>query len=135
MRCKMVIKDMEKNEAESIGGCVSVCVLSHVWLYNPMDHSLPESSVYGDFPSKNAWVDSHSLLQGIFPTQGLNLHLWYLLHWEEDSLPLHHLGYWLFFMGWLSLQVGEWVHGLGEGVLWPERSEPRWEWLKMRLET
>ena len=30
MRCKMVIKDMEKNEAESIGGYVSVCVLSHV---------------------------------------------------------------------------------------------------------
>ena len=30
MICKMVIKVMEKNKAESIGGCVSVCVLSHV---------------------------------------------------------------------------------------------------------
>ena len=30
----------------------------------------------------------HSLLQGIFPTQGLNLHLLYLLHWQAGSLPL-----------------------------------------------
>ena len=31
----------------------------------------------------------HFLLQGIFPTQGSNLHL---LHWQEDSLLLSHLG-------------------------------------------
>ena len=31
----------------------------------------------------------HFLLQGIFPTQGSNLRL---LHWQADSLPLHHLG-------------------------------------------
>ena len=30
-------------------------------------------------------VGCHFLLQGIFPTQGLNL---YLLHWQADSLPL-----------------------------------------------
>ena len=29
------------------------------------------------------------ILQGIFPTQGLSLHL---LHWQESSLPLSHLG-------------------------------------------
>ena len=29
----------------------------------------------------------HFLLQGIFPTQGLNP---YLLHWQADSLPLSH---------------------------------------------
>ena len=29
------------------------------------------------------------LLQGIFPTQGLNPHL---LHWQADSLPLNHQG-------------------------------------------
>ena len=28
------------------------------------------------------------LLQGIVPTQGSNAHLWYLLHWLVDSLPL-----------------------------------------------
>ena len=31
----------------------------------------------------------HFLLQGIFPTQGLNPHF---LHWQMDSLPLSHLG-------------------------------------------
>ena len=30
----------------------------------------------------------HFFLQGIFPTQGLNL---YLPHWQADSLPLSHL--------------------------------------------
>ena len=33
-----------------------------------------------------------ALLQGIFPTQGLNPHLLHLLHWQVDSLPLHHQG-------------------------------------------
>ena len=30
----------------------------------------------------------HFLLQGIFPTQGLNPHLLLLLHWQADCLPL-----------------------------------------------
>ena len=30
----------------------------------------------------------HALLQGIFPTQGLNLHLLHLLYWQAGSLPL-----------------------------------------------
>ena len=34
----------------------------------------------------------HFLLQGIFPTQGLNPHLLHLLHWWVDSSPLSHLG-------------------------------------------
>ena len=29
----------------------------------------------------------HFLLQGIFPTQGLNPHLSHPLHWQVDSLP------------------------------------------------
>ena len=37
-----------------------------------MDCSLPGSSVHGDSPGQNTGVGSHSLLQGIFPTQGLN---------------------------------------------------------------
>ena len=44
------------------------------------------------FPGKNTGVGCHLLLQGIFPTQGLNPHLLRLLHWQVDSLPLHHLG-------------------------------------------
>ena len=34
----------------------------------------------------------HALLQGIFLTQGLNLHLLHLLHWQVGSLPQSHLG-------------------------------------------
>ena len=39
-------------------------------------------------PGKNTGVGFHSLLQGIFPTQGLNFCLFCLLHWQVGSLPL-----------------------------------------------
>ena len=45
-----------------------------------------------DFPDKNTGVGCHFLLQGIFPSQGWNLGLLHLLHWQADSLPLSHLG-------------------------------------------
>ena len=60
-------------------------------LCDPMDCSPPGSSVPGDSPGKNTGVGCHLLLQGIFPTQGLNPHL---LHWQVDSLPLSHQGSW-----------------------------------------
>ena len=37
-----------------------------------------------DFPGKNTGVGCHSLLQGIFPTQGSNPGL---LYWQADTLP------------------------------------------------
>ena len=37
-------------------------------------------------------VGCHLLLQGIFLTQGSNLCLLYLLHWQVNSLPLYHPG-------------------------------------------
>ena len=39
-----------------------------------------------DFPGKNTGVGCHFLLQGIFPTQGLNL---WLLHWSFLREALH----------------------------------------------
>ena len=45
-----------------------------------------------DFPGKNTGVGCHFLLQGIFLTQGLNLGLLYLLHWQVDSLQLRDMG-------------------------------------------
>ena len=39
----------------------------------PHDSSLPGFSDHGDSPGKNTGVGCHYLLQGIFPTQGLNL--------------------------------------------------------------
>ena len=53
-----------------------------------MDCSLPGSYVHGILQARILeWVVIF-LLQGIFPTQGLNLCLLSLLHWQVDSLPL-----------------------------------------------
>ena len=57
--------------------CLTLC--------DPMDCSLPGSSFHGDSPGKNIGVGFHALLQGIFPTQGLNLHL---LYYRQILLPL-----------------------------------------------
>ena len=40
-----------------------------------------------DFPGKNTGASCHSLLQGIFRTQGSNSRLLLILHWQADSLP------------------------------------------------
>ena len=59
---------------------ILVWFLSCVGLFcDPMDCSLSGSSVHGIFQTRILeWV-------GIFPTQGLNLHL---LHWQADYLLL-----------------------------------------------
>ena len=69
-----------------------VCVLitqSCLTLCNPMDCSLPHSSC----PGKNTGVGRHALLQGIFPTQGLNSGLPTLradfLPSEPPGKPIH----------------------------------------------
>ena len=60
-----------------------MCVYAHsLSLCDPMDCSPA---------GKNTGVGCHFLPQGIFPTQGLNLHLLSLLHKQEDSLSLSHL--------------------------------------------
>ena len=68
---------------------VYICVLQLCpTLCDLMDGSLSGSSVHGDSPGKNTGVDCHALLQGIFPTQGSNPCLLYLLLWQAASLPL-----------------------------------------------
>ena len=66
----------------------SICAQSCPTLCDPMDWSPPVGCPH-DFACKNTEVSCHFLLQGIFPTQELNL---CLLRWQADSLPLHHLG-------------------------------------------
>ena len=60
-------------------------------LCDPLDYSLPGSSVneivQARILEKNTGVDSHSLLQGIFPTQGSNL---CLLHCRQILYHLSH---------------------------------------------
>ena len=53
-----------------------------------MDYSPSGSSVHGDSPGKNTGVGCHTLLQGIFPTQGLNSGLLGLLHGRWVLYPL-----------------------------------------------
>ena len=55
-----------------------------------MEYSLPRSSVHGASPGKNTGVGSHSLLQGIFPTQGSNL---CLLHCRQILYRLSYEGW------------------------------------------
>ena len=48
-----------------------------------MDYSLPGSYVHDDSPGKNTGVGCHTLLQRIFPTQGLNLGLPHFRHFLD----------------------------------------------------
>ena len=58
-----------------------------------MDCSPPGSSVLGISQARMLeWVAMPSSIQGLFPTQGSNLHLLCLLPWQLCSLPLPHLG-------------------------------------------
>ena len=68
--------------------CVRVAQSLWWWptLCDPMDCCPPGSSVHEILQARILeWV---ALLQGIFPTQGLNLRLLRLLHWQASALPL-----------------------------------------------
>ena len=55
-------------------------------LGDPVDCSPPGSSVHEIFQGKNTGVGCHSLLQGIFPTEGSNLcllQLWTFLDFDN----------------------------------------------------
>ena len=54
--------------------CKRLCLFAQSCstLCDSMDSSLPDSSVHGDSLGKNIGVGCHTLLQGIFMTQGSN---------------------------------------------------------------
>ena len=79
-----------RNEHSIVNDFVRVLSLSDS--VGPVDCNPPDPSVHGDSPDKNTGVTCHFLLQGIFPTQGLNPCLLHLLHWWVDSLPLRYPG-------------------------------------------
>ena len=76
---------------------LSLVAQSCLTLWEPMDCSLPASSVHGASPGKNTVVGCHALLQGIFPTQGLNPGL---PHHRQILYHLSHQG---------SPRILEWV--------------------------
>ena len=55
---------------KSLNICILCCAM--LTLCDPIDYSLPGSSVHGDSLEKNTGVGCHLLFQEIFPTQGLN---------------------------------------------------------------
>ena len=67
-------------------------LLSCVWLFVTPWTVACQAPLSWNFLGKNTEVGCRVLFQGIFPTQRLNLHLVQFLHWQGDSLPLHHLG-------------------------------------------
>ena len=69
------------------GFCACSFAQSCLTLCDPMDCSPPSSSVHGISGQKYC---GPFLLRGIFPTQGSNLSLLCLLHWQADSWPLSH---------------------------------------------
>ena len=66
--------------AKSLQSCPALC--------DPMDHSLPGSSVHGILSGKNTGMGCHAPLQGIFLTQRSNPCLLCFLYWQAGSLPL-----------------------------------------------
>ena len=71
---------------------VHACTLSH---FSPVQLFVTLWSIAHQAPlsmgcsRQEYWSGLHALLQGIFPTQGSNLHLLHLLHWKTSSnLPL-----------------------------------------------
>ena len=63
----------------------------HLTLCDPLDCTLPGSSVHGNFQAKTLeWVAISSNRQ--FPNPEVNPHFLHLLPWQANSLPLCHLG-------------------------------------------
>ena len=75
-------------------------------LCDPMDCSPP--GLLWDFPGKNIGLGCCFLLQRIFPTQALNLHLQRLLHWQVDSFTTVTPGR-VLSHGPLSVPHGRWL--------------------------
>ena len=56
-------------------------MLIHVWFFVTPDTVVRQAPLSVGFSRQESWSGSHSLLQEIFPTQGLNPRL---LHWQAD---------------------------------------------------
>ena len=81
---------MEESESEVAQSSLTLC--------DPMDCSPPGSSIL-DSPGKNTGVRCHFLLQGIFPTHGLNPGL---PHCGRTLYRLSHQGFLAFLNEWME---------------------------------
>ena len=85
--------DRARSECRRIQASLLTGLQSSPTLCNPVDCRPSGSSVHGVLEARTLQaVGCHALLQGIFPTQGMNLRLLCFLHWQAVSLPMSHLG-------------------------------------------
>ena len=70
---KCLERDTTKGPWEHLAPLLRMCAQSCPVLCDPMDCSLPGSSVHRIFQARILGMGCHCLLQGIFPTQVLNL--------------------------------------------------------------
>ena len=77
---------LQTEGGSGVGGCLLSCpAVSDSLRLHRHSHQAPLSV---EFTREDTGVGCHFLLQGIFPTQGLNVHLLSLLDWQLGSLPL-----------------------------------------------
>ena len=81
--CMICVRGCTRDQ--DMQGHLYVFPQSCLTLCEPVECSLPGSSVHGIFWARNTGMDCHFLLQGIFLTQGSNPCLLSLLHWKADS--------------------------------------------------
>ena len=85
--------------------CKFQCMLNRSVVFDSLQlYGLQPSMLFcpWDSAGKNTGVGCHSLLQWIFPTQGLNPCLLCVLHWQAGSLPRMPPG------KWISVEKPEW---------------------------
>ena len=97
MQKKFLNLPNQKNTYNIMGQCISVTVSIYAYVLSHFNHVqvcvtlwtvAHQAPLSMEFPGKNTGVGCHALLQGIFPTKGLNPHLLCPLHWQAGSLPL-----------------------------------------------
>ena len=89
---KLLAKNHWPSMSEPKSACVHACLLSHLSHVQPLQpYGLQPTRLpcLWDSSGKNTGVGWHVLLQGIFLTQRLNVHLLCLLHWHVSSFPHH----------------------------------------------
>ena len=107
LHCRWILYQMSYQESQcnnSIHQLINMWVVSNLGLFwinlcvcmltllscptDRMDCSPVDTRLLCPWDSlgKNTRVGCHSLLQGIFPTQGLNPHFLHLLHWQAGSV-------------------------------------------------
>ena len=84
---KLLVHCLTQDKSSIITGCVLIC-FSRVQVCDPVDYSLPGSSVHGILQARTLeWVAMPSS-RGSSQPRGWTCGFLHLLHWRAGSLPL-----------------------------------------------